>query len=170
MPQHRGSSSDPQPTAYTIAARELGYRDAEVKLLVTTKATKPDVQVKRLVRRCADEREFAETTRDVLRALKAGRSPRAAGSGAFGGDGEVGEIGSTAERIVRVGALWSFAVTDLRPSARGRQVRPRVRAAGSRTAGQAWLEHGPDGCRPWKSKVRARTRSLCSSDRVPRTR
>ena len=35
---------DLQPTAYRLAARELGY-DAEVKLVVTTKATRPDVQI-----------------------------------------------------------------------------------------------------------------------------
>ncbi len=36
---------DPQPTAYTIAARELGYEEAGVKLLVTTKTREPDVQI-----------------------------------------------------------------------------------------------------------------------------
>jgi CRISPR/Cas system-associated exonuclease Cas4 (RecB family) len=62
---------DPQPTAYSIAARELGY-EADVVLLVTTKTTRPDVQVERLVRPAADERELAEAVLDVLRAVRVG--------------------------------------------------------------------------------------------------
>jgi putative RecB family exonuclease len=72
---------DPQPTAYTMAARELGHGGPAVKLLVTTKTTKPDVQVTMLVRRRGDEREFAETVLDVLRAVQAGVDVRIRGWG-----------------------------------------------------------------------------------------
>ena len=72
---------DPQPTAYVMAARELGHEDAEVKLLVTTKTAKPDVQVECLVRRRGDERELAETVLDVLHAVKAGVDVRIRGWG-----------------------------------------------------------------------------------------
>jgi hypothetical protein len=72
---------DPQPTAYVMAARELGYEDAGVKLLVTTKTREPDVQIERLVRRRADERELAETVLDVLHAVRAGVDVRIRGWG-----------------------------------------------------------------------------------------
>jgi hypothetical protein len=64
-----------------MAARELGHEDAEVKLLVTTKTRKPDVQVERLVRRGGDERELAETVLDVLHAVRAGVDVRIRGWG-----------------------------------------------------------------------------------------
>jgi CRISPR/Cas system-associated exonuclease Cas4 (RecB family) len=70
---------DPQPTAYVMAARQLDHADAQVKLLVTTKTAKPDVQIERLVRRPADERELAETVFDVLHAVKAGVDVRIRG-------------------------------------------------------------------------------------------
>jgi putative RecB family exonuclease len=64
---------DPQPTAYKMAARELGHGDVDVKMIVTTKSAKqPDVQIERLIRRRGDERELAETALDVLHAVKAG--------------------------------------------------------------------------------------------------
>jgi hypothetical protein len=63
---------DPQPTGYQMAARELGHEDPQVKLLLSTKTTRPDVQVERLVRRPADERELAETVLDVAHAVKVG--------------------------------------------------------------------------------------------------
>jgi CRISPR/Cas system-associated exonuclease Cas4 (RecB family) len=71
---------DPQPTAYVMAARELGY-DARVKLLVTTKTREPDVQIERLVRRRGDERELAETVLDVLHAVRVGVDVRVRGWG-----------------------------------------------------------------------------------------
>ena len=64
-----------------MAARELGYEDAEVKLLVATKTSKPDVQIERIVRRRGDEREFAETVLDVLRAVQVGIDHRVRGWG-----------------------------------------------------------------------------------------
>jgi hypothetical protein len=70
---------DPQPTAYVMAARELGYQDPDLKLLVTTKSKQPDVQVERLVRRRGDERELAETVLDVLHAVRAGVDVRVRG-------------------------------------------------------------------------------------------
>lgn len=72
---------DPQPTAYLMAARELGHGDPIPKLLVTTKTSKPDVQVERLVRRRADECELTETVFDVLRAVNAGVDVRIRGWG-----------------------------------------------------------------------------------------
>lgn len=62
---------DFQPTAYRIAIRELmrGRRaDPKLKLLVTTKAAKPDVQVEDLVRTRADERDLIETAASIHRA------------------------------------------------------------------------------------------------------
>jgi putative RecB family exonuclease len=72
---------DPQPTAYAMAARELGHAAAEVKLVVTTKTAKPDVQVERLIRQPGDERELAETVLDVMHAVKAGVAVRIRGWG-----------------------------------------------------------------------------------------
>ena len=70
---------DLQPTAYTLAAAKLGYPDAPVTLLVTTKTTKPDVQVERLVRQKSDLQELAETAIGVLRAVGAGVDLRVRG-------------------------------------------------------------------------------------------
>lgn len=62
---------DFQPTAYRMAIRDrLGQRgkDPKLKLLVTTKAQKPDVQVEALVRTRADERDLMETASSIYRA------------------------------------------------------------------------------------------------------
>ncbi len=61
---------DLQSTVYRIAARSMGY-DPELKLLVTTKANTPDVQVERLVRHRRDEVELVETIFSVHRAAEA---------------------------------------------------------------------------------------------------
>ena len=63
---------DLQPTAYGMAARTLGYKDARLTLLVTTKGKQPDVQVEHLVRHRRDELELVETAFAVARAVKAG--------------------------------------------------------------------------------------------------
>ena len=63
---------DLQTTAYRIAARELGHGDVELRLVLTTKGKKPDVQSERLVRHRRDEREFVETVFAVRRAAEAG--------------------------------------------------------------------------------------------------
>lgn len=64
---------DLQTTSYRIAARELGRGDdLALKLVLTTKATQPDVQVERLVRHRRDERELVETIFAVHRAVEAG--------------------------------------------------------------------------------------------------
>lgn len=66
---------DFQPTAYRIAIRGLipkQRNDPKLKLLVTTKATKPDVQIEALVRTKADERDLMETAASVYRANQAG--------------------------------------------------------------------------------------------------
>jgi hypothetical protein len=72
---------DPQVTAYAMAARELGYDDPELKLLVTTKTKSPDLQVERLVRHRADRQELAETALTVLHAVSAGVDYRVRGWG-----------------------------------------------------------------------------------------
>jgi putative RecB family exonuclease len=72
---------DPQMTAYSMAARELGHDDPELKLLVTTKTKTPDVQVERLVRHRADKQELAETALTVLRAVNEGIDYRVRGWG-----------------------------------------------------------------------------------------
>jgi CRISPR/Cas system-associated exonuclease Cas4 (RecB family) len=63
---------DLQPTAYGMAARALGHDGAGVKIVLTTKAKKPDVQVEQLVRHGRDERELVETVFAVARAVEAG--------------------------------------------------------------------------------------------------
>jgi hypothetical protein len=64
---------DQQTTSYKIAARELGRGgDLPLKLVLTTKAAQPDVQLERLVRHRRDERELVETVFSVHRAVEAG--------------------------------------------------------------------------------------------------
>jgi len=63
---------DLQVTAYGMAARALGYKDAALTLIVTTKGKNPDVQVEHLVRHRRDELELIETAFAVTRAVDAG--------------------------------------------------------------------------------------------------
>jgi CRISPR/Cas system-associated exonuclease Cas4 (RecB family) len=63
---------DLQLTAYGIAARRLGYEGSDLKLLVTTKTAKPDVQVLCIVRCRRDEEELAVIAYGVLEAAAAG--------------------------------------------------------------------------------------------------
>ena len=63
---------DMQPTVYGLAARELGHAGGGVKLLITTKATKPTVQVERLSRGPGDERDLFATAASLLKAVDAG--------------------------------------------------------------------------------------------------
>jgi putative RecB family exonuclease len=72
---------DAQPTAYSMAAKELGHDDPGLRLLLTTKTKAPDVQNERLVRHRADRRELAETALTVLRAVGAGTDYRVRGWG-----------------------------------------------------------------------------------------
>lgn len=61
---------DFQPTAYRMAIRDFRARAEapKLKLLVTTKTQKPDVQVEDLVRTRADERDLMETASSIYRA------------------------------------------------------------------------------------------------------
>ena len=63
---------DLQPTAYGMATRALGYKDARVTLLVTTKGKSADIQVEHLLRHRRDELELLETAFAVARAVDAG--------------------------------------------------------------------------------------------------
>jgi CRISPR/Cas system-associated exonuclease Cas4 (RecB family) len=63
---------DLQPTAYGMAAEQLGYDDPDLILLVATKATKADVQVERLVRTKADRDDLRVTAQSVTAAISAG--------------------------------------------------------------------------------------------------
>jgi len=68
---------DFQPTAYRMALRARSARrestvDADLKLIVTTKAKTPDVQIERLVRGDDDERDLAETAASIIRAVRVG--------------------------------------------------------------------------------------------------
>jgi putative RecB family exonuclease len=72
---------DAQMTCYAMAAHELGHDDPELKLLVTTKAKEPQVQVERLLRHRADRQELAETALTVLQAVNAGIDYRVRGWG-----------------------------------------------------------------------------------------
>jgi hypothetical protein len=63
---------DLQTTSYRVAARELGRGyELPLKLVLTTKATQPDVQVEQLVRHHRDERELVETVFAVHRGVDA---------------------------------------------------------------------------------------------------
>jgi CRISPR/Cas system-associated exonuclease Cas4 (RecB family) len=63
---------DLQPTAYGMASRALGYKNARLTLLVTTKGKTPDVQVENLVRHRRGELELVDTAFAVARAVNAG--------------------------------------------------------------------------------------------------
>lgn len=68
---------DFQPTAYRIAVRAMDIRSRQLdeprlKLIVTTKAQKPDVQVEDLVRTRVDERDLMETAASIHRATLSG--------------------------------------------------------------------------------------------------
>lgn len=70
---------DPQPTAYRMGARRYGLNTPEVKLLVTTKTKKPDVQIEHLVRHPGDEQELTELALSVHRAVDVGIDHRVRG-------------------------------------------------------------------------------------------
>jgi CRISPR/Cas system-associated exonuclease Cas4 (RecB family) len=63
---------DIQPTAYGIAARREGYQGSDLKILVTTKTGRPDVQIERIVRCLQDEVDLVELAFGVHRAVQAG--------------------------------------------------------------------------------------------------
>jgi CRISPR/Cas system-associated exonuclease Cas4 (RecB family) len=63
---------DQQSTAYAQAMRVDGYAGVSAKLIITTKAAKPTVQIESVPRTRADERELAVTAASVLRAVEAG--------------------------------------------------------------------------------------------------
>jgi len=70
---------DPQPTAYQMGARVFDMENSELKLLLTTKGKKPDVQVERLTRNKTQEEELALLAASVLRAVEAGVDQRLRG-------------------------------------------------------------------------------------------
>jgi CRISPR/Cas system-associated exonuclease Cas4 (RecB family) len=63
---------DLQMSGYQMAAEHLGYADPELVLVVTTKTTKPDVQVERVVRTQADRDDLVVTAQSVSAAIMAG--------------------------------------------------------------------------------------------------
>lgn len=74
---HDAVAFDFQPTAYRMAVRAMSNRlrqvqEPRLKLIVTTKAQKPDVQVEELVRTRADERDLMETAASIHRAVQSG--------------------------------------------------------------------------------------------------
>ena len=62
---------DLQPTAYRLGARECGH-EAEVQLIVTTKAKSPQVQSEPVTRGLSDEADLIHIVISVSRAVKAG--------------------------------------------------------------------------------------------------
>ncbi|HQP39546.1 MAG TPA: PD-(D/E)XK nuclease family protein [Polyangiaceae bacterium] len=70
---------DPQPTAYQMGARVFDIEAPELKLLLTSKGRKPDVQVERLVRNKKQEDELALLAASVQRAIEAGVDHRLRG-------------------------------------------------------------------------------------------
>lgn len=63
---------DLQTTLYRKAARELGFDGVRLRLLVTTKAAQPEVEIVDLDRNDGDEAELAEIFIGVSRAIGAG--------------------------------------------------------------------------------------------------
>jgi hypothetical protein len=63
---------DLQPTSYQVGLRSQGLDDVDLKLLVTTKSRRPDVQVERLHRGPDDENDLLATATSVVRAVQAG--------------------------------------------------------------------------------------------------
>lgn len=63
---------DLQTTLYRKAARELGYHDIRLRVLVTTKAKEPHVRAIDIERNDADEDELAEVFFGAERAVRAG--------------------------------------------------------------------------------------------------
>jgi CRISPR/Cas system-associated exonuclease Cas4 (RecB family) len=63
---------DLQVTLYKKAARELGFDGVGLRVLVTTKGTKPEVQVLDVERVARDEEELVEVFLGVHRAIEAG--------------------------------------------------------------------------------------------------
>lgn len=70
---------DPQPTCYQMGARVFDIETPELKLLLTTKGKKPDVQLERLSRNKKQEEELALLAGSVLRAVEAGVDHRLRG-------------------------------------------------------------------------------------------
>jgi CRISPR/Cas system-associated exonuclease Cas4 (RecB family) len=65
---------DFQPTAYKLAARELGLGEVDLRFQVITKTKVPTVQVVDIERGANDEEDFLRTAAGVLRAIDAGVS------------------------------------------------------------------------------------------------
>jgi hypothetical protein len=63
---------DIQPTAYRLAAREIGLGDVALRYQVVTKAKVPAIQIADLHRDEQDEDDFLRTVGGVLRAIDAG--------------------------------------------------------------------------------------------------
>ncbi len=68
-------TDDIQPSAYSLAARELGWGDVGIRLQVLTKSKKsPAFQVENTLRGSREEHDFTLTAVGVLRAIDAGVS------------------------------------------------------------------------------------------------
>lgn len=65
-------SHDLQPTAYQLAAREIGLGDVGLVFQIVTKAKLPLVQVEEVFRSSDDETDFLKTAVGVLKAVDAG--------------------------------------------------------------------------------------------------
>lgn len=63
---------DSQLSTYKIAARHLGHGDATLRLVVTTKAVHPEVQIEDPVRHDGDEREVLDLIFGIHQAIAAG--------------------------------------------------------------------------------------------------
>jgi len=54
-----------RPT-YQVGARSLGHADAALELIVATKSQRPDIQIERLARGPADERDLSSAAASVV--------------------------------------------------------------------------------------------------------
>lgn len=63
---------DTQVSIYSIAARHLGYGDADLRLVIATKTLHPDLQLEDAVRHAGDEREVLDLIFGVHQAISAG--------------------------------------------------------------------------------------------------
>ena len=65
---------DVQPTAYRLAAREMGLGDVGLRFQVVTKTKVPQVQIAEITRDEQDEDDLLRAVQGVLRAIDAGVS------------------------------------------------------------------------------------------------
>ena len=67
-------TEDLQPSAYSLAAQELGWGEVGIRYQVLTKTKKPALQIENVIRGPVEERDFLSTAVGVLKAIDGGVS------------------------------------------------------------------------------------------------